>query len=213
MSERESCGRRRVGALARVVADDERRRRLGRRCDRVQVLVLRRGDRALRVRADRAERLVAVEVEPAADPGGDDEDREHDPAEDAPDRAARRARRRRRLPVPAHRLEHRAAGAPRGRCRSGSQRDPCLSSASSACGKRSATGRPGHLTEVPGRAPLPRPGRGRDRPRARRRGSAAASARPRRTAGPCAPRSPRPGRGRPGRRRSTAPAGARDRCR
>ena len=215
VSERESGARRRVGALARVVADDERRgglatasrsgagscpstRRSRPSCARRS----RRASRGCRGRARRRSPEATTRIASMIQP------------KTRPTRPPRRARRRRRLPVPAHRLEHRgrehrAAVAVQGRSATHAslQRRPHAE-------KGAPPGARGHLTEVPGRgsAALGRYAR-RGQPRARTRGSAGASARPRRTAGPCAPRSPRPGRGRRGRRRSTAPAGARGRCR
>ncbi len=90
-----------LGAGARVIADDQRRRGLGRRRDRVEVL-LRLHD-ALRVGADRVQRLVAVEVQAAAETRDDDEDRDERPAEHPGEETAGRTPRWIRLPVLVHR--------------------------------------------------------------------------------------------------------------
>ena len=86
-----------------VVADHQRRRRVRRRGDGVELL--RRELDRLRVRRERVERLVRIEVEPAGDAARDDEQAEGDPAEDEADEAPCRPPRRRRLPVSPHRLE------------------------------------------------------------------------------------------------------------
>ena len=90
---------------AGVVADDQRRRRLRRGRQRLQVLLghLER----LRVRRDRVERLVAVEIRTAGETDDDHDEREQEPAEYLRGRAASRAPRRLGRLVPPHRLEHR----------------------------------------------------------------------------------------------------------
>ena len=92
------------GAGARVVADHERDGRL-RRCRQLREVLLRSPD-LLRVRRERIQRLVRIEIEPAREARDDDHEREQDPAEDLGGRAAGRRRRRRRWRrVAPHRLD------------------------------------------------------------------------------------------------------------
>ncbi len=99
-------------AGARVVSDDERGRRERRRRHSLQVLL--GDDELFRLRRERVERLVAVQIKAARETRRDDEEHEQDPAEHARREPATRTRRRRRLLVAPHLLERarRKNGAP-----------------------------------------------------------------------------------------------------
>ena len=203
----------RVGARGRslrltvpaVVADHERDRGLVRRRHRVEarLRLLHVG----RVRADRGDALVDEQVDAADEREGEHEQAGADDREDAADDPEPASRTRVWGLIPVDRRQ-----------RVGWEADAPVTVDATAVSPFQR--RPHEVSRVPSRLrgvrvaqrPRYRTARAaltvkRRSRRARTRGSEPASARPRKRLRPCAPRSPRPGRGRSAPRRSTSTAG------
>ena len=198
-----------LGTAALVGTDQKRGRRSARRRD---VEMLLRQLVGFRLRRDRAEELVLLQIGRPRCAAGDDQRRHNRPTEDEPDDMPRASPRRIGLAVSGHRRPH--TGREDRPAVAGRTAHSSLQRGLHAARKQARRPRSGRHPQpriadrsvrlVPTRRP-PRAARTQD--------SARATAPARRAPCPCARRSRRPGRARRGRPRSSAPSDARGRSR